>query len=201
MQSVLTVLYTTFHHLLLSAFYFRTNYLHFHLPIDSFIFLSFLLVFLALVLSFFLCFCLFLSSLSFFFFCPFFFLLIYSLSLSLSQGGGGQCVDSQTAAFSSAPVYSSAKPAQKLKSCSSTVTLSELSEYDKVIIPKKTRNSKKGHEGNGERFEHHFSFHLKEQVVIFTAFNLPKICRAHFWARNMGTKGWIQIHLMADLNP
>ncbi|XP_053542336.1 zinc finger protein 341-like [Ictalurus punctatus] len=62
------------------------------------------------------------------------------------QGGGGQCVDSQTAAFSSAPVYSSAKPAQKLKSCNSTVTLSELSEYDKVIIPKKTRNSKKGHE-------------------------------------------------------
>ncbi|KAF4078474.1 hypothetical protein AMELA_G00199520 [Ameiurus melas] len=62
------------------------------------------------------------------------------------QGGGGQCVDNQTAAFSSTPIYSLAKPAQKPKSCNSTVILSELSEYDKVIIPKKTRNSKKGHE-------------------------------------------------------
>ncbi|XP_060793722.1 zinc finger protein 341 isoform X1 [Neoarius graeffei] len=66
---------------------------------------------------------------------------------SVQVQGGGQCVDSQSAAFSSAPVYSSAKAAPKQKSCGSTVTLSELSEYDKVIIPKKTRNSKKIHEG------------------------------------------------------
>ncbi|KAG7323437.1 hypothetical protein KOW79_013139 [Hemibagrus wyckioides] len=74
---------------------------------------------------------------------------VHTLGLQSFQPvqGGGQCMDSQSAEFSSAPVYTSAKPAQKQKSCSSTVTLSELSEYDKVIIPKKTRNSKKGHEG------------------------------------------------------
>ncbi|XP_027021547.2 zinc finger protein 341 [Tachysurus fulvidraco] len=74
---------------------------------------------------------------------------VHTLGLQPFQSvqGGGQCMDSQTADFGSEPVYSSVKPAQKQKSCNSTVTLSELSEYDKVIIPKKTRNNKKGHEG------------------------------------------------------
>lgn len=72
------------------------------------------------------------------------------ISLSASQVGG-QCVDTQTAVFSSAPVYSSVKPAQKPKSCSHSVTLSELGEYDKAIIPKKTRNSKKEHEGTNDK--------------------------------------------------
>lgn len=87
-------------------------------------------------------------------FFPFVFLCDISPSPPLSQGGG-QCMDSQTADFGSDPVYSSVKPAQKQKSCNSTVTLSELSEYDKVIIPKKTRNNKKGHEGTKEFYSKH----------------------------------------------
>ncbi|KAM9444964.1 zinc finger protein 341 [Clarias gariepinus] len=66
------------------------------------------------------------------------------------QGGAGQCVDSQTAVFGSTPVYGSAKPASKPKICSSTVALSELTEYDKVIIPKKTRSGKKEHDGQNK---------------------------------------------------
>ncbi|XP_055044456.2 zinc finger protein 341 isoform X3 [Misgurnus anguillicaudatus] len=48
-----------------------------------------------------------------------------------------QCVDGQ--GFSTAPVYSPGKQSTKNKTC----TLSELGEYNKVIIPKRARTSKK----------------------------------------------------------
>lgn len=48
-----------------------------------------------------------------------------------------QCVDGQ--GFNTAPVYSPGKQSTKNKTC----TLSELGEYNKVIIPKRARTSKK----------------------------------------------------------
>lgn len=60
--------------------------------------------------------------------------------------GAAECVENQTAAFSNADVYNPAKSAQKPKNCNNTAPLGELSEYDKVIIPKKSRNNKKAHE-------------------------------------------------------
>ncbi|XP_046725373.1 zinc finger protein 341 [Silurus meridionalis] len=95
-----------------------------------------------------------------------------------SVQGGGQCVDSQNPAYSSAPVYSSVKPLQKPKSCSSTVALSDLAEYDKVIIPKKTRNSKKGHDGQikakGQKLKCSFC-----DKVFVKNFDLQQHIRSH----------------------
>ncbi|KAI5609233.1 zinc finger protein 341 isoform X1 [Silurus asotus] len=95
-----------------------------------------------------------------------------------SLQGGGQCVDSQNSAYSSAPVYSSVKPLQKPKSCSSTVALSDLADYDKVIIPKKTRNSKKGHDGQikakGQKLKCSFC-----DKVFVKNFDLQQHIRSH----------------------
>ncbi|XP_051955571.1 zinc finger protein 341-like isoform X2 [Xyrauchen texanus] len=56
-----------------------------------------------------------------------------------------QCVESQV--FSTASVYSPGKQTTKNKSCTISTNLSELGEYDKVIIPKRTRTSKKTLDG------------------------------------------------------
>nr|XP_005174589.1 zinc finger protein 341 isoform X1 [Danio rerio] len=52
-----------------------------------------------------------------------------------------QCVEGQV--FSAAPVYSPGKQSTKNKACTISTNLSELAEYDKVIIPKRSRVSKK----------------------------------------------------------
>ncbi|RXN34278.1 zinc finger protein 341-like [Labeo rohita] len=52
-----------------------------------------------------------------------------------------QCVEGQV--FSAAPVYSPGKQTNKNKTCTISANLSELGEYDKVIIPKRARTSKK----------------------------------------------------------
>uniref|UniRef100_A0A8C1W1M0 Zinc finger protein 341 n=1 Tax=Cyprinus carpio TaxID=7962 RepID=A0A8C1W1M0_CYPCA len=52
-----------------------------------------------------------------------------------------QCVEGQV--FSAAPVYSPGKQSNKTKTCTISTNLSELGEYDKVIIPKRARTSKK----------------------------------------------------------
>ncbi|XP_051947182.1 zinc finger protein 341 isoform X2 [Xyrauchen texanus] len=59
-----------------------------------------------------------------------------------------QCVESQ--AFITAPVYSPGKQTTKNKPCTLSTNLSQLGEYDKVIIPKKTRTSKKTQDGQAK---------------------------------------------------
>ena len=56
-----------------------------------------------------------------------------------------QCVDSQS--FTTPPVYSPGKQGTKTKTCSITANLAELGEFEKVIIPKRPRNGKKGPDG------------------------------------------------------
>ncbi|XP_050951660.1 zinc finger protein 341 isoform X2 [Labeo rohita] len=56
-----------------------------------------------------------------------------------------QCVEGQV--FSAAPVYSPGKQTNKNKTCTISANLSELGEYDKVIIPKRARTSKKTQDG------------------------------------------------------
>lgn len=62
-----------------------------------------------------------------------------------------QCVDGHT--FSSAPVYSPGKQSNKNKTCTMGSNLSELGEYNKVIIPKRARTAKKTPDGNWYRAE------------------------------------------------
>ncbi|XP_038160838.1 zinc finger protein 341 isoform X1 [Cyprinodon tularosa] len=57
----------------------------------------------------------------------------------------GQCVEGQ--AFSSAPVYSPGKQGSKTKSCSNSSSMGELGDFEKVIIPKQPRSSKKNTDG------------------------------------------------------
>ncbi|KAJ4933844.1 hypothetical protein JOQ06_006653, partial [Pogonophryne albipinna] len=52
-----------------------------------------------------------------------------------------QCVESQS--FNTPPVYSPGKQCTKTKTCSISATLTELGHFEKVIIPKRTRSSKK----------------------------------------------------------
>ncbi|XP_057219412.1 zinc finger protein 341 [Triplophysa rosa] len=52
-----------------------------------------------------------------------------------------QCVDGQT--FSTAQVYSPGKQSTKNKTCTMGSSLSELGEYNKVVIPKRARTAKK----------------------------------------------------------
>ncbi|XP_062872239.1 zinc finger protein 341 isoform X2 [Trichomycterus rosablanca] len=106
---------------------------------------------------------------------------IHTLGLQPFQSvqGAGQCVENQTAAFSSGPVYNPAKPAQKPKSCNNTATLSELNEYDKVIIPRKTRNNKKAHEAGhmkakGQKLKCNFC-----DKVFTKNFDLQQHIRSH----------------------
>lgn len=52
-----------------------------------------------------------------------------------------QCVESQS--FTTPPVYSPGKQGAKTKTCSITPNLTEVGEFEKVIIPKRPRSSKK----------------------------------------------------------
>jgi hypothetical protein len=54
-------------------------------------------------------------------------------------------VESQS--FNTPPVYSPGKQGTKTKTCSINANLTELEEFDKVIIPKQPRNGKKGQDG------------------------------------------------------
>ncbi|CAM9098855.1 unnamed protein product, partial [Lampetra planeri] len=56
-----------------------------------------------------------------------------------------QCVESQS--FTTPPVYSPGKQGTKTKTCSITTNLTELGNFEKVIIPKQTRSSKKSSDG------------------------------------------------------
>ncbi|XP_071767250.2 zinc finger protein 341 [Centroberyx gerrardi] len=56
-----------------------------------------------------------------------------------------QCVESQS--YTTPPVYSPGKQGTKTKTCSITANLTELGDFEKVIIPKRPRNSKKGPDG------------------------------------------------------
>uniref|UniRef100_A0A3B5KWT9 C2H2-type domain-containing protein n=1 Tax=Xiphophorus couchianus TaxID=32473 RepID=A0A3B5KWT9_9TELE len=60
----------------------------------------------------------------------------------------GQCVEGQS--FSSSPVYSPGKQGSKAKSCSHMGSMAELSDFEKVIIPKQPRTSKKTTDGAGK---------------------------------------------------
>lgn len=57
-----------------------------------------------------------------------------------------QCVESQS--FTTPPVYSPGKQGTKTKICSVTNNLTELVDFEKVIIPKRQRNNKKSPDGN-----------------------------------------------------
>ncbi|XP_021171797.2 zinc finger protein 341 isoform X4 [Fundulus heteroclitus] len=63
-------------------------------------------------------------------------------TLGLPAFHPSQCVEGQP--FSSAPVYSPGKQGSKAKSCGNMV---ELSDFEKVIIPKQPRSSKKATDG------------------------------------------------------
>ncbi|GLD72754.1 zinc finger protein 341 isoform X1 [Lates japonicus] len=56
-----------------------------------------------------------------------------------------QCVESQS--FTTPPVYSPGKQGTKTKTCSITTNLTELGDFEKVIIPKRPRSSKKSPDG------------------------------------------------------
>ncbi|XP_028439007.1 zinc finger protein 341, partial [Perca flavescens] len=56
-----------------------------------------------------------------------------------------QCVESQS--FNTPPVYSPGKQCTKTKTCSITTNLTELGDFEKVIIPKRSRSSKKSSDG------------------------------------------------------
>uniref|UniRef100_A0A8C7MRH6 Zinc finger protein 341 n=1 Tax=Oncorhynchus kisutch TaxID=8019 RepID=A0A8C7MRH6_ONCKI len=56
-----------------------------------------------------------------------------------------QCVESQS--FNTPPIYSPGKQGTKTKTCSITANLTGLEEFDKVIIPKRPKNGKKGQDG------------------------------------------------------
>ncbi|KAG8002900.1 hypothetical protein GBF38_015505, partial [Nibea albiflora] len=56
-----------------------------------------------------------------------------------------QCVESQP--FNTPPVYSPGKQGTKTKICSITTNLTELGDFEKVIIPKRPRSSKKSPDG------------------------------------------------------
>ncbi|XP_041860773.1 zinc finger protein 341 [Melanotaenia boesemani] len=56
-----------------------------------------------------------------------------------------QCVESQS--FTSPPIYSPGKQGTKTKTCSTTNSMTELSDFEKAIIPKQPRSSKKSTDG------------------------------------------------------
>ncbi|XP_014001899.2 zinc finger protein 341 isoform X1 [Salmo salar] len=72
---------------------------------------------------------------------------IHTLGLQLFQSVQvpSQCVESQS--FNTPPVYSPGKQGTKTKTCSITANLTGLEEFDKVIIPKRPKNGKKGQDG------------------------------------------------------
>ncbi|KAM3618582.1 uncharacterized protein V6R79_021960 [Siganus canaliculatus] len=62
-----------------------------------------------------------------------------------------QCVESQS--FTTPPVYSPGKQATKTKICSITTNLTELGDFEKVIIPKRPRSNKKTPDGATEQLK------------------------------------------------
>uniref|UniRef100_A0A3P8SB71 Zinc finger protein 341 n=1 Tax=Amphiprion percula TaxID=161767 RepID=A0A3P8SB71_AMPPE len=62
-----------------------------------------------------------------------------------------QCVESQS--FTTPPVYSPGKQGTKTKTCSVTTNMTELGDFEKVIIPKRPRNSKKNSDGATEHLK------------------------------------------------
>ncbi|XP_041702421.1 zinc finger protein 341 isoform X2 [Coregonus clupeaformis] len=78
---------------------------------------------------------------------------IHTLGLQLFQSVQvpSQCVESQS--FNTPPVYSPGKQGTKTKTCSITANLTELGEFDKVIIPKRPKNGKKGQNGAAEQMK------------------------------------------------
>nr|XP_046253044.1 zinc finger protein 341 isoform X2 [Scatophagus argus] len=62
-----------------------------------------------------------------------------------------QCVESQS--FTTPPVYSPGKQGTKTKICSITANLTELGDFEKVIIPKRPRSSKKSPDGTTEQLK------------------------------------------------
>uniref|UniRef100_G3NLN0 C2H2-type domain-containing protein n=1 Tax=Gasterosteus aculeatus aculeatus TaxID=481459 RepID=G3NLN0_GASAC len=87
---------------------------------------------------------------------------VYSAMPHMGGGGGGeihalglqpfhpvhvpsQCVESQS--YTTPPVYSPGKQGAKTKTCSITANLTELADFEKVIIPKRSRSSKKSCDG------------------------------------------------------
>ncbi|XP_028309923.1 zinc finger protein 341 isoform X2 [Gouania willdenowi] len=62
-----------------------------------------------------------------------------------------QCVESQS--FTTPPVYSPGKQGTKTKTSSITGNLAELGDFEKVIIPKRTRNGKKNTDGATEQLK------------------------------------------------
>uniref|UniRef100_A0A8C7MRH4 Zinc finger protein 341 n=1 Tax=Oncorhynchus kisutch TaxID=8019 RepID=A0A8C7MRH4_ONCKI len=72
---------------------------------------------------------------------------IHTLGLQLFQSVQvpSQCVESQS--FNTPPIYSPGKQGTKTKTCSITANLTGLEEFDKVIIPKRPKNGKKGQDG------------------------------------------------------
>ncbi|XP_018530814.1 zinc finger protein 341 isoform X2 [Lates calcarifer] len=62
-----------------------------------------------------------------------------------------QCVESQS--FTTPPVYSPGKQGTKTKTCSITTNLTELGDFEKVIIPKRPRSSKKSPDGATEQLK------------------------------------------------
>ncbi|KAL6483660.1 hypothetical protein MHYP_G00085320 [Metynnis hypsauchen] len=106
---------------------------------------------------------------------------VHALGLQSFQPvqGPSQCVESQSQAFSSAPAYGPAKPATKAKTCANTAALPELGEYDKVIIPKKARNTKKGQDvgqtkAKGQKLKCNFC-----DKVFTKNFDLQQHIRSH----------------------
>lgn len=69
-----------------------------------------------------------------------------------------QCVEGQS--FSNNPVYSPGKQGSKTKSCGHSSKMAELSDFEKVIIPKRPRSSKKNTDGaTGGDQEDYFRSH------------------------------------------
>ncbi|XP_068189192.1 zinc finger protein 341 isoform X2 [Antennarius striatus] len=62
-----------------------------------------------------------------------------------------QCVENQS--FTTPPVYSPGKQSTKTKVCSITTNLTELGDFEKVIIPKRQRSSKKSPDGATEQLK------------------------------------------------
>ncbi|XP_040901794.1 zinc finger protein 341 isoform X2 [Toxotes jaculatrix] len=96
---------------------------------------------------------------------------VYSALPHMAGGGGGggaeihtlglqpfhpvqvpsQCVESQS--FTTPPVYSPGKQGTKTKTCSITTNLTELGDFEKVIIPKRPRSNKKSPDGATEQMK------------------------------------------------
>ncbi|XP_064778793.1 zinc finger protein 341-like isoform X2 [Oncorhynchus masou masou] len=78
---------------------------------------------------------------------------IHTLGLQLFQSVQvpSQCVESQS--FNTPPIYSPGKQGTKTKTCSITANLTGLEEFEKVIIPKRPKNGKKGQDGAVEQIK------------------------------------------------